>query len=310
MQPSNAWSGTHRILIADDEPDIHAVTKLSLKSLIRKTGPIEFLSAESGAQTLELLRLNPDISVVLLDVVMETDHAGLDVCRAVRTELDNKLVRILLRTGQPGAAPERQTIDSYDIDGYLSKAETSSNRLYTSVRCALKSYQELVALSQHRAYLSAVHDCAIALSAMQPVEEMLRPVLETALTICAAPMCALQLETFEHGLGPHHTFLYLAPEPNRALAQAAAEELRVRVQAAGGGRIHAPCALAGGFLVPLRLHQELGHGWIFIDAFKPDELLEKILTVLAGHAQNAVYASLALTAARERKNVLFEEVVI
>src|SRR5690349_8604478 len=129
MHPSTAWSGTHKILIADDEPDIHAVTKLSLKSLIRKCGPIEFLSAESGAQTLALLREHRDIGVVLLDVVMENDSAGLDVCRAVRTELDNKLVRILLRTGQPGAAPERQTIDSYDIDGYLSKAETSSNRL-------------------------------------------------------------------------------------------------------------------------------------------------------------------------------------
>src|SRR5688572_16756374 len=144
MQPFS--SGNHRILIADDEPDIHAVTKLSLKSLVRKCGPIEFLSAESGAQTIEMMRRYPDIGVVLLDVVMESDHAGLDVCRTVRNELDNKLVRILLRTGQPGAAPERQTIDSYDIDGYLSKAETSSNRLYTSVRCALKSYHELCSL--------------------------------------------------------------------------------------------------------------------------------------------------------------------
>jgi hypothetical protein len=74
--------------------------------------------------------------VILLDVVMETDTAGLDLCAAIRGELGNPLVRILLRTGQPGIAPEQHTIDTYDIDGYLAKTETSSARLYTAVGCA------------------------------------------------------------------------------------------------------------------------------------------------------------------------------
>ena len=77
MQPLIQWSGTHRILIADDEPDIHAVTRLSLKALSRKSGPTEFVSAASGKETLALLQQHPDVGVILLDVVMETDTAGL-----------------------------------------------------------------------------------------------------------------------------------------------------------------------------------------------------------------------------------------
>ena len=181
MKPLIQWSGRHRILIADDEPDIHAVTRLSLKPLSRKLGPTEFVSAASGKETLALLEQYPDIGVVLLDVVMETDTAGLEVCRSIRQDLDNQLVRILLRTGQPGVAPEQQTIDSYDIDGYLAKTETSSSRLYTAVRCALKSYQELINLERHSAYLTAAHDCAMSLGADTDVEVMLESILQTVL---------------------------------------------------------------------------------------------------------------------------------
>ena len=82
MKPLIQWSGTHRILIADDEPDIHAVTRLSLKALSRKIGNVEFVSASTGKETLAMLQQHPDIGVILLDVVMETDTAGLDACRA------------------------------------------------------------------------------------------------------------------------------------------------------------------------------------------------------------------------------------
>jgi CheY-like chemotaxis protein len=300
----------HKILIADDEPDIHTVTKLSLKSLARRCGSIEFISASSGEAALQALREQPDIGLVLLDVVMESEHAGLQVCRAIREDLGNQLVRIVLRTGQPGMAPEQQTIDGYDIDGYLSKAETSSSRLYSTVRCALKSYQELVALERHRWFLSAAHDCAVSLSAAKSVEDMLRPVLETVLAICPAPLCALHLETFEQGLAPRHIFLYLAPEPDALLAQRAAEALRVRVQSDAARRMYEAGPLADGFFVPLHLHHELGHGWLFVADYAPDELAQKTLILLAGHAQNAIYASLALRAARQRTELIFEEAAI
>src|SRR5438552_2082364 len=119
----------HRILIVDDEPDMHAITRLSLKGVRHGSRGIELGSAVSGREAVEFLREHPYTAVVLLDVVMETETAGLDACRAIREELGNHFVRILLRTGQPGVAPERKTIEEYDIDGYLPKAELSSNRL-------------------------------------------------------------------------------------------------------------------------------------------------------------------------------------
>jgi len=42
---------------------------------------------------------------VLLDVIMETDQAGLDLVEFIRDTLKNETVRIILRTGQPGQAP-------------------------------------------------------------------------------------------------------------------------------------------------------------------------------------------------------------
>jgi CheY-like chemotaxis protein len=307
MKPLIQRSGTHRILIADDEPDIHAVTRLSLKALARKSGPTEFLSAATGKETLALLEQYPDIGLILLDVVMETDSAGLDVCRAIRNDLKNPLVRILLRTGQPGIAPEQQTIENYDIDGYLAKTETSSSRLYSAVRCALKSYQELLALERHRAYLSAAHDCALSLSADGRVESMLESILETVLMICPAPLCVLELETFEHGQGPRHVFLYLSAERDPAQGALAAETARVRVQRAlATSQLSSPGLLDQGFFAPLSLHRELGHGWLFVAGLVPDELAQKAITLLAAHAQNAIYASLALGATRERRALVFE----
>jgi CheY-like chemotaxis protein len=295
----------------DDEPDIHAVTKLTLKALSRRCGPIEFLSASSGKETLKVLEQYPDIGVILLDVVMESDTAGLDVCAAIRRDLSNPLVRILLRTGQPGIAPEQQTIDTYDIDGYLAKTETSSGRLYTAVRCALKAYQELLTLERHRTYLTAVHDCAVALNAELAVEHMLRLVLETALAICPAPLVALELETFEHTFGPRHISLSLTADGETRTNALAVEAARARAQqASAASRVSAPMSLDNGFLIPIHLHRELGHGWILVDGYSPDELAKKILTLLAGHAQNAIYAAIALGVSRDRKARVFEEASI
>ncbi|MGC4088102.1 MAG: response regulator [Polyangiaceae bacterium] len=305
------WGGKHRVLIADDEPDVHAVTKLSLKALSRKCGPVEFLSAHSGKQALELLEQYPDIGLILLDVVMESDRAGLDVCQAIRNDLGNSLVRILMRTGQPGIAPEQQTIDTYDIDGYLAKSETSASRLYTAARCALKSYQELVTLERHRAYLTAVSDCSMALNADMSSERMLTMVLSTTLSICPAPLVALDLETFEQSQGTRRTFLHLGSGGTPTENALAAEAARMRIQGVlATQRITGPTVLDNGFLIPLELHRELGYGWLYLDAFTPDELAKKTLTLLAGHAQNAIYASLALSALRDRKSTVFDEISI
>lgn len=138
------------MLIVDDEPGIHDVTKLALKRFTYEGANLEILSAFSGEEALNILKSRDDIAVILLDVVMETDHAGLDCARQIRDDLHNDSVRIVLRTGQPGQAPEEEVILAYDINDYRAKTELTTTRLFTTVVSALRNYRDIRALSQYR----------------------------------------------------------------------------------------------------------------------------------------------------------------
>jgi CheY-like chemotaxis protein len=285
-------NGKHRILIADDEPDIHLISKMSLKNLRYQGRRVEFISAHSGREVLEIMKSEGDIAVILLDVVMETDHAGLDACRAIREELGNPFVRILLRTGQPGAAPEKQVIQDYDIDGYLPKAELTSVRLFTNVRTSLKAYNELVELERHRRNLAAIHDCVVSLRSYEPVETALERMLHTVCEICPSELAVLHLETFEEEGNPQQYFLFRSTFDDPVEAEVAAEQTRLRVAAnpdALGLRVAA--SFEEGFLVPLNIDHELGHGWIYLSTGDPDQLARHGLPLLAAHGVNVLYSA-------------------
>ena len=284
----------NRILVVDDEPAIHAVTKLSLRGLSYAGRDAELLSAESGAQAVEMMRDNPDIAVILLDVVMETDSAGLDACRAIREELGNHLVRILLRTGQPGQAPEKETIDNYDLDGYLAKAEVDATRLYSAIRSALKSWHELVQLQRHERYMEVLHERAMALHSYDPLPLTLSHILEAALEICPASLGAIELQSFEQSGNPQRHFVHLATSGNGLDGQTAAEEVRARISHDAEARsLEAPRDYGDGLLVPLKAHRDLGYGWLYLNASGVDDLTRSALTLLAGHAANSLYSTVA-----------------
>ena len=139
-RPGDAAAASWRILIVDDEPDVHEVTLLALRDVIIEGRSLSFLHARSAAEAETLLRQEDDIAVVLLDVVMETEDAGLRLVRFLRDELGNRATRIILRTGQPGYAPEIETIRLYDINDYKTKSELTRVRLYTSITVAIRSY--------------------------------------------------------------------------------------------------------------------------------------------------------------------------
>jgi len=133
-----------KILIVDDEPDIHEMTKLALSGLQYKDKSMVFLHCYSGEEAKRFLSEVEDIAVILLDVVMESNHAGLEVAKYLREELKLKLVRIILRTGQPGTAPESDVIQNYDINDYKNKTELTYGKLQTSIISALRSYHDLL----------------------------------------------------------------------------------------------------------------------------------------------------------------------
>lgn len=139
---SPAWT----ILIVDDDPEVHEATILACGSFQFEQRPLELLSAYSGAEAQVVLQERKDIALLLLDVVMETSQAGLDLVRYIRQDLNNQLTRIILRTGQPGEAPELSVIMDFDINDYRLKVDLTRQRLLTTVITTLRSYRDLVAL--------------------------------------------------------------------------------------------------------------------------------------------------------------------
>lgn len=148
-----------KILIADDEIDVHLATKMVLRDFMYQGRGVEFIDAFSGEETAELLSQHPDTAVILLDVVMETPDAGLRVIKRIREEIST-IVRIILRTGQPGEAPENDVILNYHINDYKAKAELTAEKLFTSIVAALRSYEDIVALETSRRGLMNILDAS------------------------------------------------------------------------------------------------------------------------------------------------------
>jgi len=149
-------NGSCKVLIVDDEPEVHTVTKSVLRDLVFENKKIEFLSAYNGKEAIKVLSENSNIALVLLDVVMETDDAGLIVVQKIREDLGNKNVRIVLRTGQPGSAPEKEVIDNYDINDYKEKTELTSTKLYTTIMASLRSYRDLNIIERNKQGLQKI----------------------------------------------------------------------------------------------------------------------------------------------------------
>lgn len=281
------------ILVVDDEPDMHALSRLSLKKLTFRGQGVELAYASSGQEAVSFMRLHPETAVILLDVVMETSSAGLDACQTIRQEIGNQFVRILLRTGQPGAAPEKKVIDDYDIDGYLAKAELTSNRLYTTVRTALKAYSELLDLQRHREVFNTIYQSLTSLHVLDSLEASLQQIVETAIVITAAPLAVLSLETFSSTGAVHQSLVYTGTDSDTHVLTSQAQSIVSQVN-------RDPTALAlqeagvfgNGFLVPIHFNQELGHGWLYLAGEAFSDLVLQALPILASHVSHALYQDL------------------
>jgi signal transduction histidine kinase len=136
----------YNILIVDDDEEVHRVTRLVLKDFIFKGNGMNLISAYSGKEAVQILKEHSDIAVVLLDVVMEDEYAGLRLVKHIREVLKNRYIQIILRTGQPGYAPEQKVILEYDINDYRSKPELTAERLITITVSAIRNYQNYMTI--------------------------------------------------------------------------------------------------------------------------------------------------------------------
>jgi diguanylate cyclase (GGDEF)-like protein len=145
-----------RVLLVDDDPDVHQATVFAVGQHQLVGRSIEFLHAYSAAQARELLLSEKDLAIVILDVVMESETAGLDLVGHIRQIADLRNTRIVLRTGQPGYAPELDTILKHDINDYKTKSELSQIKLLTLLTTTLRSYKQLGAIDANRQGLSLI----------------------------------------------------------------------------------------------------------------------------------------------------------
>ncbi len=137
-----------RLMVIDDEPDVHRATTFALAGVKILGRPLQFLHAYSAAEATHLLASEPDVAVVLLDVVMEREDAGLALVKTIRQDLRLAELRIILRTGQPGYAPEIETIHDFDINDYKTKSELTRTKLYATVTAAVRAYEQIRKLDQ------------------------------------------------------------------------------------------------------------------------------------------------------------------
>jgi response regulator RpfG family c-di-GMP phosphodiesterase len=196
------WQGKWKVLIVDDEPEVHAVTKLALGDFVFQEKDLEFISAFDGDGAKKMFLEHDDIAVVLLDVVMETDDAGLKLAEFIRNEANNHFTRIILRTGQPGQAPERDVIINYDINDYKSKTELTSQKLFTVVIAALRSYRDIIVIEENRQGLEKIISASADLFSIHSLENFIQGILQQLASLLGGTQDAAYLTSAVIGPKP------------------------------------------------------------------------------------------------------------
>ena len=140
-------TGSWNVLVVDDEPNVHEMTELALGEFVYANKDLSFTSVHSAAKAIEILKNNQNFHIVLLDIIMENSTAGLEVVEYIRKTLNNRIMRIIIRSGESGKMNQRYIVDNYDINDYRAKAELTIDQFYTSIRTALVQYEQFEELN-------------------------------------------------------------------------------------------------------------------------------------------------------------------
>ena len=223
-EPASVAAPPWHVLVVDDDPEVHEVTRLVLGSFRFADRPLDLISASTASQAFDALRRHDDIAVVLLDVVMESEQAGLELVRRIREELRNSFVRIVLRTGQPGQAPEHEVIAAYDINDYKEKTELTAQKLATTLYAALRSYRDMRTIEAQRQGLERVIDASAQVFSHQNAREFATAVLDQLGDLVRSQHGALLCTLKQAVDAPRHFRIAAATGDYRGLAGSDAED--------------------------------------------------------------------------------------
>ena len=186
--PTGSDARPWKLLICDDDQEIHTVTELALRGFRLEDRPLQFVHAYTGAEGVEAARSHPDLALILMDVVMESDDAGLRAVQAIREELGNRRARVVLRTGQPGQAPEHDVVTRFDINDYKEKTELTAKKLFTLVYTSLGQYAELVNRDVRQMCLESVIESANTVFRRRSPDRLASGVLRSLLGLLGLPI--------------------------------------------------------------------------------------------------------------------------
>ena len=224
------------VLVVDDDEQVHAMTQVLLRDFVFEGRGFQMISAHSVAEATRLLRQHPDIPVALLDVVMESPDAGLQLVRHVREDLGNHEIRIILRTGQPGEAPEREVVIDYDVNDYKSKAELTAQKLFTALVAALRAWRDIDTINSLNRQLALSNEAL-----EQKVAERTAELKESRDALARAKERAeVALERETAAKGQLRQFLSMVSHEFRtplAIIDSAAQMLMMRARTADGGML-------------------------------------------------------------------------
>ena len=134
-------------MVVDDDEEVHLVTKILLRNLTIDGDPVTLSHCYSSEEAWQWFLDHPDTAVMLLDIVMETESAGIELVRRIRTSYPDHPLRIIVRTGQPGMLNPKELVETLDINDYRTKTELSNISLYTTIVTNVRMYKRLVTLN-------------------------------------------------------------------------------------------------------------------------------------------------------------------
>jgi len=173
VAPAPGAAGSWKVMVVDDEKEVHSITKIALGDFVFEGKSIEFVHAYSAREAKEQMAKHPDTALMLLDVVMEEEDAGLQVVKFIREKLLNNMVRIILRTGQPGQAPERKVIIEYDINDYKTKTELTSQKLFTTTVAAVRAFRDIKIIDNNKKGLEKIIDASSSIFELKSLEKFI-----------------------------------------------------------------------------------------------------------------------------------------
>ena len=176
-----------RILAVDDDADFQAALAFSLKDATLLERPIMLTQAYSMAEAARLLAKGPEYSVVIADVVMETEDAGLRLAKAIREMLGHFDTRIILLTGQPGFAPIDSVMSRYDLSDYCLKSDINRRGIKNILTGSLRAYRDIAAISFARRSLNLILETSNRLVAKRKPEEIANIVLQEITRMLSLP---------------------------------------------------------------------------------------------------------------------------